>query len=351
MNRCERMFRIWPVLLALACSTPLTAGPVEPAGPVQWDSTATVKDSGVSWGRMTTLGGDDWLMVYTIFPDNAPTRLEIARSNDNARSWKAIAHVAESGRDLDNGELVRLDNGTLLLAMRSIVDGQSYRLPVYKSTDDGAHWSHLSTIDANEQPGGKTDRGLWEPFFNVLNDGSLSVLYADETLADDMPSYNQVISQRISSDGGASWGPVEHVVKETGGGSARPGMATMARMADGRYIMAFEICGRGPDCDVAYHVSADGRHWPDGLGTGIQDQRCGPSIISTDDGLLLITSCQNEVSYSSDGGASWTRNDPAAWPIGFSHSWPAIYQTGGDEIAVVNGGENGSLKIRFGKKL
>ncbi len=345
---CSRsLFRTCLLLLA-AWAVPAMAA-AAPAGPVTWQDTVTVTEAGASWGRMTALGDGHWLMVYTVFPEHAPSRLEIVRSDDHARSWAVVTQVAESGRDLDNGELVRLDDGTLLLAMRSVVDGRSYRLPVYRSVDGGTHWSHLSDIDANENPGGRTDRGLWEPTFNVLGDGSLSVLYADETLADGSPSYNQVVSQRVSTDGGTTWGPVAHVVKETGGGDARPGMPVMTRMADGRYILAFEVCGAGPDCDVAYQISGDGRHWPDGLGTGIPDQRCGPSIVSTRDGLLLITSCQNEVSYSDDGGASWMTNDPAAWPIGFKHSWPAIYQTGPDEVAVVNGGDDGALKIRFGR--
>lgn len=349
MSRCGYVFLL---LMAWSGMAMLPGRAMaRPGDPVAWGDTVTVKAAGTSWGRMTSLGDGDWLMVYTVFPEDAPTRLEIARSEDKARSWAVLAQVAEPGRDLDNGELIRLDDGTLLLAMRSVVDGRSYRLPVYRSTDGGASWQYLSTIDANEHPGGRTDRGLWEPAFDLLDDGSLSVLYADETLADASPSYSQVVSQRISSDGGATWGPATHVVEETGGGEARPGMPTMARMADGRYILAFEICGRGPDCDVSYQISDDGQHWPEGLGTGIPYQRCGPSIIATRDGRLLITSCLNEVSYSNDGGTSWMTNDPPAWPIGFRHSWPAIYQTGADEVAVVNGGDDGALNIRFGTLL
>jgi hypothetical protein len=70
--------------------------------------------------------------------------------------------------------------------------------------------------------------------------------------------------------------------------------------------------------------------------------------MTTDDGRVLVTSCLNEVSLSSDDGATWKRVEPPAWPIGFSHSWPAIYQTGADEVAVVNGGAGGALMIRFG---
>lgn len=319
-----------------------------PAGPLTWTSTATVKASNAGWGRMTKLSNGDWLAVYTLFPAGAPTQLEIARSTDNARTWSVVTTVAESGRNLDNGELLQLPNGTVLLTMRSIINGQSYRLPVYQSTNNGASFTYLSNIDSNENPGGLTNRGLWEPVFNVLPNGSLSVMYANEKHASGTPYYSQVISQKISTDNGATWGPESWAVSEPGGGNARPGMAVMTRMKNGKFLLVFEICGLGPDCDVAYHVSDDGVTWPSGLGTGIRYQRCGPYVLSTDDGRLIVTSCQNEVSYSNDYGATWLKNDPAAWPIGFSYSWPALYRTGPNEDAVMNVTSGGAIQIKFG---
>lgn len=319
-----------------------------PAGPLTWHSTTTLKASNASWGRMTRLANGDWLAVYTVFPSGAPSILEIARSTDNARTWTVVSTISEPGRKLDNGELLQLPNGDVLATMRSLIDGQSYRLPVYRSTGNGVTWTYLSNIDSNENPGGRTDRGLWEPVFNILPDGSLSVLYANEKHASGSPSYSQVISQRISTDNGATWGPETWAVSQPGGGSARPGMPVMTRMGDGRFILVFEICGLGLHCDVAYLISQDGVTWPSGLGTGIRYQRCGPFILSTHDGRLIITSCQNEVSYSNDYGATWLKNDPAAWPIGFAHSWPAVYQTGPNEIAVMNVLSGGAIQIRFG---
>src|SRR5699024_4156616 len=69
---------------------------------------------------------------------------------------------------------------------------------------------------------------------------------------------------------------------------------------------------------------------------------------STTDGRLIMTSCQNEISYSNDYGATWLKNDPAAWPIGFKYSWPAIYQTGPNEVAVMNVTSGGAIQIKFG---
>lgn len=338
---------IWFAAAALAIAT-MSVASASPAGPLTWTATATVKASDAGWGRMTRLANGDWLAVYTLFPAGQPTILEIARSTDNARTWSVLTTVAEAGRNVDNGELFQLPNGQVLLAMRSIVNGQSYRLTVHRSTNNGASFSYLSLIDANENPGGLTDRGLWEPVFNLLPNGTLSVLYANEKHAGGSPAYDQVISQKISNNNGTSWGAETWAVSETGGGNARPGMPVMTRMGDGRFMLVFEICGLGPDCEVSYSISSDGTTWPSGLGTGIRYQRCGPFVRATTDTRLVITSCQNEVSYSNDYGATWLKNDPAAWPIGFSHSWPAIYQTGPNEIGVINVTAGGAIQIRFG---
>ncbi len=332
------------VLLLLVCVFPMPAC-AGSTGPLRWGSVATVKAGGAGWGRMTRLGDGDWLAVYTVFPADAPTRLQVARSNDNARTWSTIATVAEPGRDLDNGNLIQLPNGDVLLALRSLVKGRSYRLVVYRSRDAGVTWNYLSTIDSNEDPGGRTDRGLWEPSFNLLADGTLSVLYANEKHA---PEYSQIVSQRISVDGGATWGHEIWAVYQKGGGSARPGMPVMTSMGNGKYIVVFEVCGQVHDCDVAYQISSDGMSWPGGLGTHIDHQRCGPYVLSTTDGRLLVTSCRNEISYSDDYGSTWLKNEPAAWPIGFRYSWPALYQTGKNEIAVMNVTAGGAIQIRFG---
>ncbi|HEY0685452.1 MAG TPA: family 16 glycoside hydrolase [Steroidobacter sp.] len=338
---------MWLAFVAIAMLA-TAASWASPAGPLTWTTTSTVKAGNAGWGRMTKLANGDWLAVYTLFPAGQPTVLEIARSTDNARTWSVVTTVAEAGRNIDNGHLFQLPNGTVLLTMRSIINAQSYRLTVHRSTDNGASFSYLSLIDANENPGGLTNRGLWEPVFNLLPNGSLSVLYANEKYAGSSPAYSQVISQKISTDNGASWGSETWAVSESGGGNARPGMPVMTRMGDGRYILVFEICGLGPNCEVSYSISGNGTTWPSGLGTGIRYQRCGPYVLSATDGRLIVTSCQNEVSYSNDYGAAWMKNDPAAWPIGFSHSWPAIYQTGANEIAVMNLTAGAAIQIKFG---
>lgn len=331
-----------------ACLLIAAAGGASASDEIRWRETATIAAKEAGWGRLARLPNADWLAVTTRFHGEAPTTLTLSVSRDNARSWSQISSLAEPGRKLDNGELLALPDGQVLLAMRSLIDGKSYRLNLYRSRDHGRSWNFLSTIDRNEVPGGRRDRGLWEPVLSLLPDGTLSVLYADETLADGRPSYNQVVSQRISTDGGASWEPKASIVAQPGGGSARPGMPVMARLSDGRYLLVFEICGKDPHCPVSSKLSPDGKRWPSGLGEPLPHQRCGPYVLATQEGRVFATSCQNEITWSDDGGEHWRRNDPPAWPFGFRHSWPALYQTAPGEVAVVNVADSGVVQIRFG---
>ena len=314
---------------------------------VTWTGTATVDAEKAGWGRLALLPDGRWLAVTTRYPGGDTTTLQLSVSDDNARTWKPLSRVAEPRRKLDNGELFVLPDGRVLLGMRSLIDGASYRLNVYASDDKGKTWRFLSTITRNEMPAGRKDRGVWEPVFTLLDDGTLSVVYADETRADEQPSYNQVVSQQLSRDGGRSWGPAVTIAEQPGGGLLRPGMPVLTHRPGGGYLMVLETCGDDPQCPVSYKTSADGRSWEKGLGTPLADQRCGPHAMATSTGTMFVTSCSNQVSWSRDAGANWHTLATPAWPIGFKHSWPAVVEFGPQDIGVINV-VDGIVKIRFG---
>ncbi len=303
------------------------------AGPVSWGATANVAPGG--WGRMVPLTNGTWLAVSTVFPSGTNTYLSLLISSNSCRNWTSISQVNEAGRTLDNGELVALPNGAVLLTMRSLIAGTSYHLPVYQSTDGGRSWRYLSNIDSSNGPG-----GLWEPDFLQLQDGSLAVFYSNETHS----NYSQIVSERISSDNGATWGREIWAVCPPGGGALRPGMPQVARMVNGRYILVYEVVGIN-NADVYFKTSDDGFTWPTGLGTHIPCQHAGPFVVSVPDGQVFVTSCENQVSFSRDFGASWQRIDPPAWNLGFNLSWPALYNIGPAELgAMVTWG---GVKLRF----
>ncbi|MFD1905848.1 sialidase family protein [Paenibacillus rhizoplanae] len=203
-------------------------------GPVVWGTSSTITDIntftdagpdargirpgtfGAEYARMIKLANGDWLAVTAIYDNNGytkvswgGTRLQVFRSTDNCRTWSLMSTLWEDGRDLDNGQFVQLTNGDILLAMRSVRWQESYKLRVYKSVNGGANWSFLSTIDENNgAPGalGNPDKGVYEPHMQLLNDGSVAVMYASEKHVTENPSYSQIISQKISTNGGPAGG-------------------------------------------------------------------------------------------------------------------------------------------------
>lgn len=312
---------------------------------------------GSQYARLLQLKGKTWLAGYTISRNNGYANepnggleLELAKSEDNGRTWKAISIISDPGRDLDNAQLIQLPDKSILLSCRSVRWQESYRLYVYRSTDNGKTWSRLSTIDANEgKPGelGKPDKGVYEPHFYFLNDGRLAVMYASEKHVTDSVSYSQIISQKISSDYGKAWGAEIWVAYEPGHPESRPGMPVWTRMKNGEYIVVYEICG--PEkCNVYYKTSKDGYTWPVGHGMPIPNQWAGPYILSLDDGRLIVTSNKSNISVSDDYGKHW-HTTKAAWE---KTLWPSIYQSGKREIMVVNSAarpEGGhAIRIRIG---
>ena len=329
----ETMFR--SILVTVALVAPVGTASAGPVGPVTWGDTASI---GGGWGRMAQLANGDWISVTTRFPTGSESYLRIRRSTNQARTWQTISEVKETGRTLDNGELVALPDGTLLLTMRSLIAGQSYRLPVYASGDGGASWTYRSNIDTSE---GNGTAGLWEPDFLPLDDGRLAVTYSNETHA----GYNQVISERISGDGGTTWGAETWAVAQIGGGNLRPGMSQVAKMGNGEFILVYEVVNSGR-ADVHCKFSADGVNWPPGIGTRVPLHHAGPFVASLPNGLALVSSCENELSYSEDHGRTWQKVEPPPFDFGYLFSWPAIYATGPDEIAVMT--VPGGVTLRFG---
>ncbi|CRK49937.1 conserved exported hypothetical protein [Rhodococcus sp. RD6.2] len=130
-------------------------------------------------------------------------------------------------------------------------------IKVWSSGDGGRTWAPLG-VAARSAGGG----GVWEPEFTV-DAGLLWLYYADETEA----AHSQVISRVATIDGVNWWG--RHVVQANGEHSLRPGMATIARLPDGRLASTHEMCEVGRDrCTPYLRFSDTGLWW----GNGVLDQ-------------------------------------------------------------------------------
>lgn len=161
-----------------------------------------------------------------------------------------------------------LTAGTILLAgMVMPEDRSSSRLVVYKSTNQGTSWSYLSTIDTGgpavyDPSPTSTTTTVWEPSLAIDGNGGLVAYFSDERQKAN--GVLQAVSYRRSTDGGQTWGSLVNV-SAPNNVSDRPGMITVTRLPDGRYLATFEVVNRPSrtknTAPVYYKISADGLSW------------------------------------------------------------------------------------------
>jgi len=139
--------------------------------------------------------------------------------------------------------------GTLLLGTSEGAAGTiGHELKVFRSGDGGRTWRRLSSC-------ARGAGGLWEPYFGLDCAGRLVCYFSDER----RPAYSQFLGHVVSTDGGRTWGR-EHMDVAVADGMSRPGMAILARLPTGRYIMSFEVCSP-TNCEAHVKTSPDGDVW------------------------------------------------------------------------------------------
>ncbi len=350
--RILRSRLLLPALVSVSVCMLVFAQVAYAAGPINWFVNVVVSsNNGPAWGRMLPWDKEgDNLITYTEYPSGGTPIIKVARSNPTTPTWTEIASIPSptdhGGHIQEQSQMVQLADGTILMAMRNRqTDLNWFGLPIVKSTDGGYTWNYVSQLDTNPNSNGRFDRGLWEPFLYVLPNGCVAGFYANEKHADDTPSYSQIVSERVSCDEGQTWGSEIYAAAQAG--SARPGMPGLARMANGQYILVFEVCATD-NCNIHYKISNDGMTWSSDLGTTIPNQQSGPYVCVLSTGRILVTSANtNQISISDDNGQSWYLNDPPAWSTSATGTWPAIYQTESREVGVVVN-LNGAVRINFG---
>jgi hypothetical protein len=301
---------------------------------------------GDDYPRAVRLTDGKWLVVFTtnvpgdsgyLLNPKGGNVLVVLQSEDQCRTWKRLSTIADPGRDVDNGEMLQLPNGDVLLAARSVRWQESYRLPVYRSSDLGLTWKRISEIDANEgKPGalGNPDKGVYEPHLYQTSPTVVAVMYSTEKHVTESPSFSQTVAEKISTDGGRTWG--KEIWVASGDSEDRPGMPVWTKMNDGRYIVVYEV-GGPKDYPIYCKFSDDGIHWNSGLGTPVPIQKGAPFVDGLTDGTLVLTSNNHRVSISEDFGKTW-RAVPDAFPGGTDEAlFSSIYQIDSEHIALMTG--------------
>lgn len=240
----------------------------------------------------------------------ASTNGSIFQSNDNGGSWTSLGTVPTIGGSTERccatlyelpQQVGSLAAGTLIFAA-SYLSGSTPAIEVYTSTDQGATWSYHSTPVI----AGDANHGVWEPEFEVANDGALVMFWSDET----DPCCSQKLAQ-IRSYNGVSWQDKTDTVRSSIQGD-RPGMITVSKLPDGHFFMSYELCGPAA-CTVFSRVSVDGWYYgdPTNMGTRVQTatgqylehaplNRWSPSVLSSNGAILLV----GQIMYESSGSVS-----------------------------------------------
>lgn len=253
-------------------------------------------------------------------------------SHDGGSTWELATTVREKAAAIQSEwqpffyeltcQLGTMPEGTVILAACSIDAGHAKQtaLRLYRSYDAGQTWEQYGTVDTS----GAKD-GVYEPFLMLLPDGRLACYYTKGE------AEGQRLVMRISEDG-ETWGEMLDVVWLEDK-TQLPGMATVAQMNDGRYIMSYEMCSSvDSNCGnpVHYRFSTDGIDWGDPKDPGtkvVTDTGVVPGSSPYiayvpgygENGLLLLTSCFQSPG-SSKGNVVYINDqlgDESAWKVWF----------------------------------
>ena len=253
--------------LLLSCALALQALPARAAD-------GTLLQGGTLYPRVVRLSHGAKAVNGQLIASAGP----IFRSTDNGASWTQISTVTPiAGTTIrccaDLYELPKtvgkLKAGTLIYSA-SYLQGGTPAIQVYISKDHGASWKYHSTPVI----GGTTNgpHGLWEPAFEVDHAGALVMFWSDET----DPCCSQKLAQIRSLDG-ATWQDRTDTVRSTIAGD-RPGMITVSKLPNKHFFMSYELCGAA-GCTVYSRTSTDG--WNFGTPTDMG------SVVKTASGQTL----------------------------------------------------------------
>ncbi|MBQ7354120.1 MAG: exo-alpha-sialidase, partial [Clostridia bacterium] len=256
----------------------------------------------------------------------------IHRSTDFGQTWEQVGSVSSQMKNLVANwqpmlfelpcQVGDLAEGTILLAgcVRNS-DTTKTNMVIYKSTDFGASWKLVSTVDSADgfSTSGGLSKGLWEPFLLCDDDGKLWCFYSDEKEAE---VHSQKLVCRYSTDG-INWSETRDVVAAEQQ-SLRPGMITVTRLGDGRYLATYEIVGK-PNNAIHFKITDDLNDWnPSDIGQPVVTKRgegfgSAPYCVWTpaggDCGTLIVAAMFNynetdekaaDLLISFDYGKTWT---------------------------------------------
>ncbi|PQE24464.1 hypothetical protein CJF30_00009965 [Rutstroemia sp. NJR-2017a BBW] len=232
-------------LFLVSIAATIRASPVTSASTITWNTFSNVKifgpgsgytAPGVLYGRTAIIGDTLYATAENYSPE--PPYSPIYRSTNGGQTWTHLSDV----KDTVNGWGLRWEPflyalpssignypaGTLLLAADSVPkDRSAYHIDLYASTDAGATWKFVSNV-------AKGGGAIYEPFMMVYQ-GQLVVYFSDSRDS----KYSQKLTHVTSTDLLTWKTNVDDVTSSVQ--ADRPGMATVAALPNGKYILTYEF--------------------------------------------------------------------------------------------------------------
>lgn len=256
------------------------------------DPSATYDDSGVTYVRMITLkhSGSNNGTMLCIFDQqivvNGQGVWPVYKSTDSGKTWQHVTDIRDNKHGTTHKmnpciyelpqDVGSLKEGTILVAGLLIPDDWSKsQITLFKSTNVGSSFSELGIVDVGgeikyDATPTSTTSTVWEPYLLVDGSGKLACFYSDEREKNE--GVLQALVYRSSSDG-VNWGNKVNVVAVPNK-SDRPGMVTVTKMGNGKYMAVYEVVNRPSQTQnnaiCYYKISDDGINWnPTDLGTPV----------------------------------------------------------------------------------
>jgi hypothetical protein len=264
----------------------------------------------------------------------------IYESTNNGQDWTKVGDVKDTHKGVGmrwEPYLYELPQtigsmaaGTLLCAGLVLPYDRSFcEIDLYMSTDSGRNWTYVSTIAEGKVATPGNDP-VWEPFLLVAN-SKLICYYSDERDS----AYSQKLVHQTTTDG-VSWSSVVDDVAISGG--QRPGMAVVAKMSNGSYIMTYEIMGN--PSGAYYKTSSNPESWnAANAGTVFDAKGSGPYCVNMNGTVILSSGGNNNLYTNTNNGAgSWSQISSV---IGACYSRGIVPLSNG-RLFVIGAGWNGS---------
>ncbi|MDF7669092.1 sialidase family protein [Lactobacillus sp. ESL0703] len=281
------------------------------------------------------------------YVNDTPTFL-IFESLNNGKTWSKISEIKDTHNFASNGrawgnryqpflyelpeQIGQMPKGTIICAGNSIPgDLSKTSIVLYYSTDHARSWKYLSTIatggyaDVNTTSNGP----VWEPFVNVV-DHKLVCYFSDER---DKPAHSQKLSHRVSIDG-INWSnEVDDVAFKSE--QARPGMVTVAKMANGKYIMTYEVVNSG-EWRTNYKISNDGLTWnASDEGTRLAYGGAPYVVVMHNGDVVANTDGSGDLYVNKQNGNGAWQDVKISMPLAYSRSLTVLPN---DDLLIVSGG-------------